>query len=76
MELVSLCHIATRWLLTLGEAAFLIWAVALCLALAGWALWCAAWMLRRSGLTDLPTLQNPFRLVSRDREAYRTRAER
>ena len=75
MQLAWLLRTTTHWLLTLGEAALLVWGVALALVLSGWLVWTATWILRRLGVLKL--LPSPgFLTRSPDRVAYRTRAGR
>ncbi len=79
MQLVWLLHIATRCLITVGEAALLVWAIALAVVLAAWLAWCGTWILRRLGITAAiakAAFQARAGPTSRDRAAYQTRAER
>ncbi len=79
MHLAWLLRTATHWLLTFGEAALLVWGIALAVALAAWLGWCATWVLRRLGVTGLLAM-SASRMkagsTNRDRVAYRTRMER
>ena len=47
-ELVHIIHVAIRWLLIPVEAALALWLIALVMALLGWTVWAAVWLVRRA----------------------------
>ncbi|WP_428390753.1 hypothetical protein [Lichenicoccus sp.] len=47
-ELVHIIHVAVHWLLIPVEAALGLWLIGLIIALLGWTVWAACWLVRRA----------------------------